>query len=153
MSEQANQNDIQQLSPDKLMQGFSKTRFMSGIVLAVVIHILFVGVTSLQFIWRTWIAAEEPEPKVIAEAPAQAGEPAADDAAGVAVSATGVKESVDRDTGSAPERTAAQQQHDQMMEKYRDTPTVRAITDAADPDEIPTMPDDLGLSIEDTNPF
>ncbi len=133
--------DIQQLSPDKLMLGFSQTRFTKGLVLAVVFHVLFVGVTSMHFIWRTWIAGAEPEPEPVAEA---AAEDAPEDAVDDSSATTGAVEKAESEPAEAP-----QTGHDAMMEKYKDTPTVRAITEVADPDEIPDMPDGINLSIED----
>lgn len=149
--------DIQQLSPDKLMKGFSQTPFIKGILLAVIIHIVFVSLTSLQFIWRTWIAAEEPEaPAVEASADGEAdveSTPTDETSAGTAV-VTGTVEKIENEQrGAQSEADEARSEHDQMMEKYRDTPTVREITEAADESEIPDAPDDLGISIEDTNPF
>ena len=140
--------DIQQLSPDKLMKGFSQTRFIYGLLLAVAVHIAIVGLTSMQFIWRTWIAQEEPEPEVVAEVADKPEEkPATEQAA-----ATGAVERAETPPAQTNQRNAAQSEHEALMERYKDTPTVRAITEAADPDEIPDMPDGNNISIEDTNP-
>lgn len=136
----ANKHDIQRLSPDQLVTMFSQSPFSRGIVLAFVIHIVVIAVTSVGFVWRTYISPEtaEEEPVEI-EAPAQPQPP---------------RPEPQTETRSEPTAAeTAQSEHDALMEQYKDTPTVRAITEAADPDEIPDMPDGLGISLDETNPF
>ncbi|NLB55843.1 MAG: hypothetical protein GX811_08795 [Lentisphaerae bacterium] len=38
------------------------------------------------------------------------------------------------------------------LENVKDTAVVKEITEVATPEEIPSLPDELGISIEDTNP-
>ncbi len=132
--------DIQKLSPDALMETFTKTPFLKVALLSVAVHIVFVAFTSVGYVYRTFIA-DAPPP---AGASAEAGGGATNAVEAVAAS-NGTA------TVAAP-RPAAGGEAAADMEKFKNTPTVKAITEASKPEEIPGDPG-LGISLDDTNPF
>ena len=55
-------------------------------------------------------------------------------------------------TETAPQAEAAKPAEGSASQATGKTPIEKATSEVAKPDEIPAVPDDLGLSIEDTNP-
>jgi len=142
--------ELEQLSPDDLVADFGRTGLVKWIVLAVVIHVVLLGATSVGYVhlrflewfdpqaYEAKIAAIEAEQKARiaaaqpAPAPARSVPPAPspDGTAADGAPATG--------TPAVPDR-----ENNAYVEQLRQTAT---------PAEIPQRPDDLGLSIEDTRP-
>jgi hypothetical protein len=152
-------SDIEKLSADKLLDSFAKTHFWQGIVLSIVFHILVIGVTSTNYLWRTFIAKGEP-PSAQADGGSSTNAPPA------ATNATGSVGSTTNATPDTPKMTppktptstnatsnVPKDEQAALMDKYKNTPTVKQISEQAKPDEIPKKPDDLGISVDDTNPF
>ena len=121
-----------QVSPDELLGGFSGGHLLRWFLAAVVIHAVVIGGFSLGTI-RDWIDPEGATAR--RQAALAAAQPAAPVEATPAPAAPG--------DGPATETPPAAVQ----------TPIEKATTEAAKPEEIPSDPDDLGLSIEDTNPL
>jgi len=72
-----NTKDMTLHSPDRLLYGFSRGRMAQWIVLAIAIHIIFIGATSIGYIRDRWIDPEGAKArKAAAEAAAQAKEQA-----------------------------------------------------------------------------
>lgn len=125
---------IDRLSPDSLVATFSQSHLLRWFLLAFVIHAIVIGGFSIGNIRdlldpegakarkEAAIAAAKATPAAAAAAPSQAA-PAAEATAAA---------------------TAKPETEKSAIEK--------ATTDVAKPGEIPSTPDDLGLSIEDTNP-
>lgn len=125
---------IDRLSPDSLVATFSQSHLLRWFLLAFVIHAIVIGGFSIGNIRdlldpegakarkEAAIAATKATPAAAAAAPAQAA-PAAEATAAAT-------------TKPEPEKSAIE----------------KATTEVAKPSEIPSAPDDLGLSIEDTNP-
>jgi len=136
-------NDIEELSPYKLLGNFSRNRILPCILLALLIHVLVIGGTSYNFIYYTWI---DPDAK-----------PAQSDAAGQGDEPA--EESPSSETGSAKSGAAGNTAGagDTAADSSApaggnaDSPVVKSITEEAKPDEIPSEPDGFGISIEDTN--
>jgi hypothetical protein len=131
-----------QVSPDELLGGFSEGHLLRWVLAALVIHAVVIGGLSIGTI-RDWVDPDGA--KARKEALAAAKATAAPEAATTPQTpasppATAATTPVEGGTPTAAKSTAAQ------------TPIEKATTDAAKPEEIPTAPDDLGLSIEDTNP-
>jgi len=125
---------IDRLSPDSLVATFSESHLLRWFLLAFLIHAIVIGGMSIGNIRDLLdpegakarkegrIAAAKAPPAAATQAPA-AATPAADA------------------TAAAPAKPDAEKS---AVEK--------ATTEVAKPGEIPKAPDDLGLSIEDTNP-
>jgi hypothetical protein len=126
-------------APERLLAVFLKGRIVLWLIVAVAIHVVLVGFTSLGYIRDRWIdpdgaaarkkaatatpeAAKPPPPAVVTNRPA------------------------------APATNAAAASTEQrLMEERSSTPVVKRITAKAATNDLPKQPGDLGLSIEDTN--
>ena len=125
---------IDRLSPDSLVATFSESHLLRWFLLAFLIHAIVIGGMSIGNIRdmldpegakarkEAAIATAKAPPATATQAPAPAA-PAAD-----ATAATPAKPDAEK------------------------SPVEKATTEVAKPGEIPKAPDDLGLSIEDTNP-
>ena len=134
----AAENSLERLSPDDLVSSFSKSHLIRWFVVALGLHVLVIGALSLGTI-RDLIDPEGAKARreaavaaAKAAAPAAPAPPAAEPAAAETPAAA---------TAAAPPAGSAEL-----------SPVERATSEAASPAEIPRVPDDLGLSIEDTNP-
>jgi hypothetical protein len=136
---------IDERTPDRLIVMFSKSRLMLGLAAAVIIHILIIGATSMGYIRDTVIDPEGAEARraerQVAPATPAPPRPAPPPATPAAVPAP--------DSASS---TPAPGSNEALMEERKDTPMVKAVTEAAKPEEIPALPEIRGLSLEDTNP-
>ena len=125
---------IDRLSPDSLVATFSQSHLLRWFLLAFLIHAIVIGGFSIGNIRdlldpegakarkEAALAAAKAAPAAAAAAPAPAA-PAAEATAAATTKSEGEKAAVEK-----------------------------ATTEVAKPGEIPSAPDDLGLSIEDTNP-
>jgi len=139
------------MSPLRLLGGFSKGRIVFWIVVAVGVHVVLIGLLSMGYIRDRWIdpegAADRKAMAVAAqealkkEAAAKAPRPPAPAAVQAQPATTNVAKATATSTGT-PE---------QIAEDRKNTPVVKRITEKAQPGEIPTQPNDLGISIGDTN--
>jgi hypothetical protein len=133
---------IDRLSPEALVESFSRSHLLRWFLVALAAHLLLIGGFSIGTI-RDMLdpegaAARKAEALAAAKAasaPAAAAEPPAAEAKTEAAAA---------ESAAAP--AAATQ-----AEAAPQTPIERATSEVAKPDEIPAAPDDLGIGIEDTN--
>jgi hypothetical protein len=128
---------IDRLSPDSLVATFSQSHLLRWFLLAFLIHAIVIGGFSIGNI-RDLLDPEGAKARkeaAIAAAKASTAAPAAT-AATPAQSAPAAEA-----TAAAPAKPDAEK-----------SPVEQATTEVAKPGEIPKAPDDLGLSIEDTNP-
>ncbi len=133
--------DIDKLSPQKLTGVFSRSPVMKALGIAVVLHIVVIGGTSLRYLYRSLIATPPPEVEATETAEADVEE------------AADPQEAADAQEGTAAApaaAAAAARPAGSPAEPRPDAPVVRRVTDSASPDELPAMPDDLGLRLEDT---
>jgi hypothetical protein len=143
------------VAPEKLLRGFTATRSAGWIGVALVIHIVVIGLMSVGYVRDRWI---DPEGAALRKAAAAAKAEAvrAAQAASAAqpsvapaplAGATGAV----RSAVSAPAASNATERSEAALLQARtNTPVGRAVTEAAKPGEIPRQPDDLGLSLQDT---
>ena len=117
------------VSPDTLVLGFSRSKIMLGIGIAIAVHVVLILATSVTYIRDRWI---DPE----GAAKRKAAAPAV-----VAAQATEAPKtpSTASPTAKSPE------------EARKDTPVMKGITELPKKGEIPKAPDDLGISIKETN--
>ncbi len=146
-------NDMERLAPQKLLEPFARGKVVRCVILAILIHVGVIGAFSTRYIYYNWIdpeagkALEEAEEREAAEADktprSRRATPAATSRGATAETPEGEKPKT-QNTGTSDK---------ELVEKHGDKPVVKAITEAATPDEIPKAPtpDGLGISLEDTN--
>ncbi|MFM7290536.1 MAG: hypothetical protein ACKOWG_02500 [Planctomycetia bacterium] len=127
---------IDRLSPDSLVATFSQSHLLKWFVLAFLIHAIVIGGFSIGNI-RDLLDPEGA--KARKEAAIAAAKATSQPAAAAATPAPAAP--AGETTAAATAKPAAEP-----------SPVEKATTEAAKPSEIPKAPDDLGLSIEDTNP-
>lgn len=130
--------------PAKLMQSFISSRFLLWIGVALVAHVIFIGGCSVGYIRDTWI---DPEGAILRKAEAEAAAKAAQ--AQAVAQAAPVPAAVATTNAVAAVTNSAEAAGDALMEERKDTPMIKAITEKPKAGELP--PDDLGISIHDTN--
>lgn len=141
------QDDVMKLAPDRLVSGFGRTRIWWFLLLAMVLHVIAIGATSVDYIRDTWVDPEgaavrhEAALKKAAEAEAAAEK---HETAKTAATAPA--------PASEPASQAAKDEQQQILEEHKDAPVVQRLLKTAKPEEIPTKPDDLGITIDQTNP-
>ncbi|MBI2192495.1 MAG: hypothetical protein HYU36_10980 [Planctomycetes bacterium] len=159
-------------APERLLIGFSRSRVAACLGLALLLHVLVIGGTSSAYIRDRWI---DPEGALERKRQAEAARKAAlKKAAGPETTAKpgpaspgpeSASTTIRPDEASVPvpagpqASTAAAKQPEnagdktdaQLLEEKKNAPVVKRITEAAKPEEIPRNPDDLGISIEETN--
>lgn len=127
---------IDRLSPDSLVATFSQSHLLKWFLLAFLLHAIVIGgfsIGNIRDLLDPEGAKARKEERIAA---AKAGSTPAQPAAAPAPAAP-----VADATAATTAKPAAEQS---AIEK--------ATTEVAKPGEIPKAPDDLGLSIEDTNP-
>jgi len=138
-------SDVQDLSPYKLMANFSTSRIVPCLVLALVLHVVVIGGTSIDYIDRTFINPQAATQEETAAAePGEGKQPAKAAPDGGAEK----KPAGQQDAGPGKKPTESREA---LLERHQDKPVIKEITEAADPEEIPDEPDGLGITIEDTN--
>lgn len=131
------ETSLERLSPDDLVSSFSKSHLIRWFVVALGLHVVVIGGLSLGTI-RDLVDPEGA--KTRREAAVAAAEAAAPPAPAPAAAEPAAAEPPVADSPPPPASSAEL------------SPIEQATSEAASPDEIPRVPDDLGLSIEDTNP-
>lgn len=134
-----------QASPDDLLASFSESHVVRWFLVALLIHAVVIGGMSVGTI-RDW--ADPEGAKARKEAAIAAAKAATAPTETAAVPAAEQEKPAEADAaGPGQAKPAAA-----TTATDAKTPIEKATTDAAKPDEIPSAPDELGLSIEDTNP-
>lgn len=137
---------IDRLSPEALVRPFAESRILGWFLVALAAHAVVIAAFSLGTI-RDLVDPEGAAARKAAAA-AAAANPAPDAAAPVATTPPAAAPA-NPPAGEAPAATPATPA---TPAADKPSPVEQATTEAAKPDEIPQAPDDLGLSIEDTNP-
>ena len=135
---------IDRLSPDSLVASFSQSHLVRWFLVAFAMHTVVIGAFSIGYVRDLIdpVGAAARKAEVIAAAKAVVAAAAAA-AAPPAAPAEAAK------PGDEKTPQSAEKSDGKSAEK---SPIEKATSEAAKPDEIPAKPDDLGLSIEDTNP-
>ncbi len=151
----AQTEDYSRHSPDRLLTGFTKGRMALWMVTAVVVHVVFIVVTSLGSIRDRWIDPEGAAARKVAlEAARKAASqvapaPAKTPSVAPATNAAPVAQTNATEGTNAAAVTGNGK--DEIPDDRRNTPVVKRITEAAKPEDIPKQPNGLGISIDDTN--
>lgn len=132
---------IDRLSPEALVESFSRSHLLRWFLVALAAHLLLIGAFSIGTI-RDMLDPEGAAARKAAEA-AAAKAASAPAAAAEPPAAEAKTETTAAQSAAAPAAAT---------EAAPQTPIERATSEVAKPDEIPTAPDDLGIGIDDTNP-
>ena len=135
---------IDRLSPDSLVASFSQSHLVRWFLVAFVMHTVVIGAFSIGYVRDLIdpVGAAARKAEVIAAAKAVVAA-----AAAAAAPPAAPAEAAKPGDGKTPQ--SAEKSDGKSVEK---SAIEKATSEAAKPDEIPATPDDLGLSIEDTNP-
>ena len=144
-----NERDIQRLSPDGLMSGFSTSRVWTALTISLGVHAVVILGTSLGYIYGRIDTEWAEEQKALQQKEAKAEQ------------AAKLKDEIDaskpekppagKDASSKSPPAKKMTDEERLMKERADTPVVKAITEAASPEDIPKEPG-LGISIDETNP-
>jgi hypothetical protein len=143
------------LPPPKLIAGYGNSHLMGWIVVALIIHGVIIGATSVNYLRDMFDPAGAEARRQAVEAakapptaPPKAG--AATPAPGGAAPAGTTQQSTSaptaKSTTTSPDSEAAQ------AEKTKSTQVMKNLSDTAKPNELPKKPDDLGIGLDETNP-
>lgn len=144
---------VDAVAPEQLLVVFSRGRILFWAAVAVLIHVVVIGVTSVGYIRDQWIDPEGAKVRKEAAAAALAAEKAREKPKPPSAPATNAPAVVATVTNAAPATNGvpvAESGEDAQLEARRNTTVVRRITEAASSNEIPKKPE-LGISLEDTN--
>jgi hypothetical protein len=150
MLEIKNAQDIEKLQPQKIMGSFAKNRVLLCIGIALVLHVVIIGGTSVPYIYYNFVNKEAGE----ARRKAIEDERKAREAAKKAALASALRAAVTNAPAAstnAPARAAADAapgSTEGVPEKYKDAPVVKQITEKATP---PPKPDKI-RAFDDDNP-
>jgi len=133
----ADHDDVQKLSPEKLMTGFSKSHIALGLIVAIGLHVAILAATSMGYIRDTWIDPVGAEQRRIAKAEAAEAAKVAERRARDAERAATTR------PAGEPKRNG-----DDPPDKVKSSPIYRATTQRAGPDETPADPGDLKVPLE-----
>lgn len=135
--------EADEVTSDQLLSAFTRGGFLKWVAVAVVAHVVFIAVFSIGSLVKRF-APEKPAAEE-EEAPSQAAQPAPaaqEEAAQPAAAATS--------SASAAASQDGEETDEEIMRSRSNSPVIQRITEAANPDEIPSEPGDLGISLEDT---
>jgi hypothetical protein len=149
----SDKDTVHSYSPDKLLYHFNRTNFGLIVVLAILIHavlILGLSVNEIRDRWIDPVGAKKRKDAAIA-----AAEAAMSNRLGMVTSATNLPAAVSPASPGAASNTimpAGKPALAAEISARSNSLVVKQITEIAKPGEIPAQPDDLGISIQDTNP-
>ena len=142
--------DLGRLSPERLVAGFSRSKILVCLLIAIGAHVFVIGATSLGYIRDTWIDPEGAAKRKAAQLEAQKAESERLAAAEAAAEAASKRPA---EPGKPPGTAtpAAKTKEEEKAEARKKAPIVEEITKLPKKGEIPKQPDDLGISIDETN--
>ena len=139
---------IKRAVPRKLMGSFSQNKVLFCFVAAVAVHVLVIGASSLDYVYYKWINPEAGLAQDEAAKKAREERASGVNAGAPVAPATNALDRTST-TNAGPETEEGDSAA--LLEERRNTPVVKSITELPEPDEIPDVPDDIGLTVEDTN--
>ena len=131
-------------STDRLLSMFTRGGFFKWVLVAVAAHIVFIAVCSVGSLVKRFAPAK-PDAGETAASDAAPAPAAATDSGDAAVSAPATPA-----PAAVPAAAGDDDSDEALLRERADSPVVKRITEAAKPEEIPDEPEDLGISLEDT---
>lgn len=137
---------LNQLTHGKPIAGFHKTRTLFWVGVSAALHIALIGSLSIRYIQDEYVDPENAEARRAKDAEVLAAAAKSDAGKGATTKPASAT------TGAATKpATTGKPPVDDELAKHADTPIVKKTTEAAKPSEIPTKPDELGISLDETN--
>lgn len=139
-------NDIKLThSPDKLLVKFTQTGFLKCLLIAVAAHVIIVMLFSLSYI-RDQINPERAERRQAEKLETQQAAEQKENA-----SAPAQTQEVTSAAATSEEEQKPSEQPPSSEDSRTNALIMKQITELPKPEEMPEVPDDLGISIFDTN--
>ncbi|MDP6630995.1 MAG: hypothetical protein QGH42_00695 [Kiritimatiellia bacterium] len=136
-------DDYSKQSPDSLLGVFSRSRMLFYCLVAVGVHLVVLAVTSTSYIYDTWIDPEGAKERAVQEAKEAEENGAAEEQGSSEEKPAEVK-------ADSPATDSPMVIGDTVVpDSATNSAIIKAITEVADPDEIPDEPD-LGIDLDDT---
>ncbi len=135
-----------QHSPDKLLVGFTRSRFISCLLIAVAVHLVVFTLFSFSYI-RDQLDPEGAEIRRAAALALQQSDAASAGTNGIESALTASSTSAVSPTA---ETSGTPAQAPAVEDVRTNTAVMKEINDLPQPGEIPDAPDALGISISDT---
>ena len=153
--------DQARFSPDKLLSAFNGSNFIKFIILAIVLHVVFIGALSVNYLLDIMIpsrverreeAAKNLKEQELKEAEKLAAAKAGTNAIAAKTSTAGsnaVTKAAAGGSNAVPD--AGDKGNTNLSNVNTNSAIYKQATEPAKPEDIPKQPDDLGISISDTN--
>jgi len=130
-------DDVQRLSPDRLMTAFSRSHIALCLIIAIALHVVVVAATSVSYIHDTWIDPEGAEQRRVED------ERQLQEALAAARRDRDARRKAAARATTRPDRRA-----DDVPDRVRNSAIYKATTQSADPSEIPKEPEGMALPFE-----
>ena len=145
MAEQTPQN-LQQFTQGKPIAGFHQTRTLFWVGVSAVIHVILILGLSGRYLQDHVLDPAGADLRKQRDAERDAALVSANSGAPAPTAATQPARSTATQPGARPSTT-----EETMLKDKADTPVVKKMSETAKPNEIPAKPDDLGISLDETN--
>ena len=139
----------EQYVPEKLLGIFKNASFTLALIISLGIHLVAIGGTSVGYIMDRWVDPEGAKQRKI-EAQARLQAAAASNLPGKAAAATNAPSGTLSNAPAAAVISAPAAATNDL--NRTNTAILKQLNETAKPEEIPSAPNDLGISIKDTNP-
>lgn len=145
------EKDADRFAPQHLLAEFTRNRIVRCLAVALAVHVVIIGGSSLDYVYFSWINPEAGRAREDARKKAREAEVAKTRAAQTQPSETGEK--AEPGKTATGEGASGQETDQDLIEKNKTNPVIREITETAKPEDIPDKPDDLGISIGETSEY
>jgi outer membrane biosynthesis protein TonB len=140
---------VDRMSPETLVAGFSRSKILLCLLIAVGAHIFVISATSVPYIRDRWI---DPEGAARRKEEREKAKRAEEEKAEATSEEAEPTTKTPAEAGKAPTTaTAAADKKGKEDDSRKKAPVLKEITELPKKSEIPKQPDDLGISIEETN--
>ncbi len=144
----AENQDYSRHSPDRLLEVFSRGRLLIWVIVAVAAHVLMTVATSTGYIRDHYL---DPDGAALRKAAAAGAEKTKKAGAKTnAVARTAAATGAVATASAATTNLSVPVGGEAIPADRAGAPAVKRITEVARPDEMPSKPGDLGISLEDT---
>lgn len=141
-------------NPDDNLKIFATQDLVVWLVVALVIHLMVIGGTSVGYVMQTVFKTEDAQQEQVQddETATEGEEDEAEDAGGDEDDAKAGDETAENDAeNDAADKPDSEKTHDELIKERQDSEVVQETRETADPEEIPDNPEDIPISIDETN--
>lgn len=148
---------LEQYMPDKLLGSFKHSSFTLALIISLGIHLVVIGGTSVGYINDRWVDPEGAKQRKL-EAQERLQAAAASNVLGKATAATNLPAGKLTNAPAATGAVTGTAKAVSLPAASTNDPNrtnsaiMQQLNETAKPEEIPSSPNDLGISIKDTNP-